>query len=72
MRVIVTEKGQDLRKELFFEKLNTQNPMHIAEDNSVGQGGLSSRKKTNRGLSLGTERDLIPGANYYQEGDMLH
>lgn len=25
MRVIVTEMGQDLRKELFFDKINEQN-----------------------------------------------
>jgi hypothetical protein len=27
MRVIVTEKGQDLRKEFFFDQINEQNQM---------------------------------------------
>ena len=42
--------------------------MQIADD---GQGTANSaRKKTNRGLSLGTERDLLPSPNYYQEQEM--
>ena len=70
MRVIVTEKGQDLRKELFFDKINNQASIQLADDKSVIQGTNSNRKKTNRGLSLGSEKDNQIGSNFYQENDM--
>ncbi|CDW91695.1 UNKNOWN [Stylonychia lemnae] len=70
MRVIVTEKGQDLRKELFFEKINSQASIQLVDDKSVNQGATSNRKKTNRGLSLGSEKDHLMNPNFYQENDM--
>ena len=39
MRVIVTEKGQDLRKEFFMDKINGLNQQ--AEENYL-KGGLST------------------------------
>lgn len=58
MRVIVTEKGQDLRKELFFDKINHQSTVNLAEERSTVGGGIgSARKKTHRGQSVGSDKD---------------
>ena len=70
MRVIVTEKGQDLRKELFFDKLNQQNTINIADDPSVNQG-TGREKRSMRASSVDTNHQE-GGINHFVSEQMMH
>lgn len=69
MRVIVTEKGQDLRKELFFDKINQQNTINVVDDASVNQG-TGREKRSVRASSVDT--NLVQEANPYANDKPLH